>query len=1238
MSYTWSTPIVNPIVRGQATPLPDCANMLSHEQVPIGWFSGENLRGLQWNGKQIKLPQNPDPFLFGSIRGQDVAFFPHSKKPSGRSPQPYQKPRGTLVMKTDNESTPFICGGPDTVIEAGQIRFQIGQDSQLPSLTLEHKQKVGDSIFYHRLRFFGAQSMGDVNYHGPESLKEGGSFDWKIPEFNRKAAQEGRLVGLSIRFNRSGSQDRYLNSMIMLNGEKFADGADKWSNGKEMIKTFKEPTTFSGFDQHVYDMFGKQNLTITLLREIWPSDMACMRTWDPMYTSWVRTMKQACEHGPFWFYAMQPGFELRKPGAQLTHWDKAAHPPPVPFWLVKKCLAHVNKGQLDRLEPWEWAAIVQNPEEKHDKKKAPLPHPNLEAFLHELSVTREKAFQRRAAGIMFEQDRQHPMTIRKLTQVGNRVIWRADFSVYAGVEEGTMTPMGDKLLPSPGTNLEIKFYFGVDYSQSLSLEGEVVEALDKPINIDLVAHCKVAVGPSQILRSQGRNKPVEGSATVQVKVNYQSINRIQSAFRGVAADLTPNTQSALMEKIGPHPDGRHILLKYNARFEGKIRGLPDVRKALSDYTRSEGIHADGDINELFLWFGFLLNESQTETVISVLTGGTHGNLTVGHGPPGTGKSRTIACLAIVAHFVFGSKIAICTPSNTAAESIMEKILDEHNQGAKAKCKTWNLIRFVTASGTPLSDALSGGAETRTDGLEEVHLAQRELWKTDPRFVGYSFHENKRRFAEDNVQNLNISEKLRSSCNSWLEMMQQAKKSLLFGERRKEFKNADDAISREIMQKRCDILIGTLSSMGREEAMEFPADTIIIDECAQATLPEITIPFNTFSDTAIRAATFGDDLQLPGFLASERANEAAPHTKASAFADLRINEGDKFDVRLLNVQYRSHPALYHWSNVTFYEGKVTTHPQLLNVQPIDVTVAAFMKQQLGTNKDRISGEPLWNSVKWPRLIAVDVNLPSEQYPGSMSFWNPYELEVAMFLRDALPKFVPPKDGKAVEVDDILIISPYRGQAQASTDVVKASNRKAGSILTVTKSQGGEGLIGISTVGKNDPLKLANVGFVAQKNNLNVWFSRQQRFHIVVGNFVAREKEVQHHLRYSAAAYKGLLKAICREKWEGVTLVRPEDFADWPGYSSPLEERRLAGSDHRAIKNISEWPGRELQEVMPPFHVNNRMGNFRILVFFVFPLHLISPLSGSLKCCSILHEPIKTHEPARYPMCAALDPAS
>lgn len=96
-------------------------------------------------------------------------------------------------------------------------------------------------------------------------------------------------------------------------------------------------------------------------------------------------------------------------------------------------------------------------------------------------------------------------------------------------------------------------------------------------------------------------------------------------------------------------------------------------------------------------------------------------------------------------------------------------------------------------------------------------------------------------------------------------------------------------------------------MGRDDALHFPADVVIVDECGQASLAEIAIPSYTFHKTAARTMYGGDPEQFSALLTSTTANEVAPLVSRSTLRDmlqvsrLRLSPpGHAVSLRLVNL--------------------------------------------------------------------------------------------------------------------------------------------------------------------------------------------------------------------------------------------------------------------------------------------------------------------------------------------------
>lgn len=194
----------------------------------------------------------------------------------------------------------------------------------------------------------------------------------------------------------------------------------------------------------------------------------------------------------------------------------------------------------------------------------------------------------------------------------------------------------------------------------------------------------------------------------------------------------------------------------------------------------------------------------------------------------------------------------------------------------------------------------------------------------------------------------------------------------------------------------------------------------------------------------------------------------------------------------------------------------------------------------------SGKRKWNFTRPPRLIAIDINAPSDLYPGSVSAYNTWEAAFVVWLHDQLLAAPAPTGGRKVRRDAITIILPYRGQVQRLNDeYTSRPTPTVPHITTIRGAAGAESNIGISTSAKNDPANVAVTAFVAQVESLNVWMTRQQRFHFFVSPWMLRYhgRTAIERSAWTKTTYVSLVEQFCNGT-DDVVVLRPEDFASFP----------------------------------------------------------------------------------------------
>ncbi len=273
-----------------------------------------------------------------------------------------------------------------------------------------------------------------------------------------------------------------------------------------------------------------------------------------------------------------------------------------------------------------------------------------------------------------------------------------------------------------------------------------------------------------------------------------------------------------------------------------------------------------------------LNESQAKAVNGILNAR---HLFLVHGPPGTGKSTTVA-VAIQEAVKKNVQILFCAPSNTAVDVMTEKLME---RGLK-------VIRIGNAE--KISDkTIKASLDYQAQDTEEYKLSKtlrkkaQELHKMAGKY--------KRVFGKEEREHRNL-------------LYTEAKKMTV------EADEMEEKAERFLLQD-AQVICSTpaLSNSGLLQNMNF--EVLFFDEAGQATDSLIWIPLLK-SKKIIMA---GDHKQLGPTIKSEEARKARAET--SLFESLMIKGASS---TLLDVQYRMNEKIMNFSNNKFYKGKLKSH--------------------------------------------------------------------------------------------------------------------------------------------------------------------------------------------------------------------------------------------------------------------------------------------------------------------------
>jgi DNA polymerase III delta prime subunit len=300
------------------------------------------------------------------------------------------------------------------------------------------------------------------------------------------------------------------------------------------------------------------------------------------------------------------------------------------------------------------------------------------------------------------------------------------------------------------------------------------------------------------------------------------------------------------------------------------------------------------------------------------------------GPPGTGKTSTIVHLLAERVCCFPTqKILLTAPSNKAVQVVLEKFLKTFGvefmvaslrvpADSSLEVRLTSAASFVDHILHPFAAVRRGSLDKMVEAYAAacVHAVElvRGLTTRDGRQVSKGT-----RTAVVGLQNdlTALKEVTAPQFHSPDDVAERARET----ERR--ITHAKGTLERYILQK-AHIVFATLVTSGKRSLYKAVQhfDCVIVDEAAQALIPETFIPFKF--DPALYLL-IGDPQQLPGLVHS---SELRTLGYAESLMGVLTEGQQRPCLERLTTQYRMHPSICKWVSDQFYDGELVADTQLV----------------------------------------------------------------------------------------------------------------------------------------------------------------------------------------------------------------------------------------------------------------------------------------------------------------------
>lgn len=310
------------------------------------------------------------------------------------------------------------------------------------------------------------------------------------------------------------------------------------------------------------------------------------------------------------------------------------------------------------------------------------------------------------------------------------------------------------------------------------------------------------------------------------------------------------------------------------------------------------------------------------------------------GPPGTGKTTFIIHLiAALLNLKDGSltehpdvrwtkvgqkptridgNILVCTPSNQAADQVAERLLELTNLVTEGMSLTRVYCRSIEAS----AGSIFGQVR---------HLQSQGQKHIIPSILRHHSLHYRTRYGSDEMKRLGLQ--LEGSSET-----ERKSKQMEYDSKYKE-------MEKEVVRK-SQIVVTTCGATASHTSLEDQNfTTVIIDEAAQATEPEVLAPALKAESRLVLA---GDHKQLYPVIVEESLCKAYKRVLETSFLQRQLDRKPPPPNNMLEHQYRMHPEMSDFVNQTFYNGELKDDSTVLDREPAPTCVWGGCKSVMFIN--------------------------------------------------------------------------------------------------------------------------------------------------------------------------------------------------------------------------------------------------------------------------------------------------